>query len=82
MSTVNTTICITIPDDHLAAMRAMAAEQDLSLDNTFRQAIRVYQLVHRKQAAGEQLGFVTEYRHHVTAVYSTAEIKDALTPKG
>ena len=60
MSDAKRTMTLNLTDGEMQALEALAARKDLSKTAVIRQAIRLYQLVDARLAAGEKLVFEDE----------------------
>jgi predicted transcriptional regulator len=54
------TMALTLDARHMDALEALAAEQGMSKTQVMRQALRLYQMVHLRAKAGEQLAFTKD----------------------
>ena len=54
------TMARTLDARHMDALEALAAEQGMSKTQVMRQALRLYQMVHLRAKAGEQLAFTKD----------------------
>ena len=54
------TMTLNMDERHMEALEALAAEQDMSKTALMRQALRLYQAVHLRAKAGEQLAFIKD----------------------
>jgi predicted transcriptional regulator len=52
------TLTLNLDERHMAALDALAVEQDMSKTGVMRQALRLYQMVHQRAKDGHQLAFV------------------------
>lgn len=48
---------LNMDDRHMAALEALAAEQDMNKTQVMKQALRLYQLIHERAKDGQQLAF-------------------------
>lgn len=60
-----TTMTLNLNEKEMAALDALAAEKDLSKTQVMRQALRLYQLVSIRQAAGERFYFSGDAQRQV-----------------
>lgn len=56
------TLTLNLDERHMAALDALATEQDMSKTGVMRQALRLYQLVHERAKDGQQLAFTKDGR--------------------
>jgi len=54
------TMTLNMDDRHMAALEALAAEQDMNKTQVMKQALRLYQLVHERAKDGQQLAFTKD----------------------
>ena len=54
------TMTLNMDDRHMAALDALAAEQDMNKTQVMKQALRLYQLVHERAKDGQQLAFTKD----------------------
>ena len=54
------TMTLNLDARHMGALEVLAAEQDMSKTQVMRQALRLYQVVHLRAKAGEQLAFTKD----------------------
>lgn len=54
------TMTLNMDDRHMAALEALAAEQDMTKTQVMRQALRLYQTVHERAKDGQQLAFTKD----------------------
>ena len=60
-----TTMTLNLNEKEMAALDALAAEKDLSKTQVMRQALRLYQLVSHRTAAGERMFFSGDEQRHI-----------------
>jgi hypothetical protein len=60
MSDAKRTMTLNLTDSEMQALEALAARKDLSKTAVIRQALRLYQLIDARIAAGEKLVFEDE----------------------
>ncbi len=54
------TMTLKMDDRHMAALEALAADQDMNKTQVMKQALRLYQLVHERAKDGQQLAFTKD----------------------
>lgn len=54
------TMTLNMDDRHMAALEALAAEQDMNKTQVMKQALRLYQMVHERAKDGQQLTFLKD----------------------
>jgi predicted transcriptional regulator len=54
------TMTLNMDDRHMAALEALAAEQDMNKTQVMKQALRLYQLAHERAKDGQQLAFTKD----------------------
>lgn len=54
------TMTLNLSAEEMAALEELASEKELSKTGVIRQALRLYQLIHERTAAGEKLVFEDE----------------------
>lgn len=54
------TMTLNMDDRHMAALEALAAEQEMNKTQVMKQALRLYQMVHERAKDGQQLSFTKD----------------------